>query len=54
MRQNELKEGVVVEDRHGNVIGSSNVAAKKVSFSMFNVLCIKIFTKLHIIDREKT
>ena len=30
MRQNELKEGVAVEDASGNVIGSSVVAAKKV------------------------
>lgn len=30
MRQNELKEGVDVEDENGVVVGSSKVAAKKV------------------------
>lgn len=30
MRQNELKEGVSVEDASGNVVGSSVIAAKKV------------------------
>lgn len=30
MRQNELREGIDVEDENGNVIGSSKVAAWKV------------------------
>ena len=30
MRQNELREGVEVEDKDGNVIGTSKIAAWKV------------------------
>ena len=30
MRQNELREGIDVEDKNGKVIGSSKVAAWKV------------------------
>jgi hypothetical protein len=32
MRQNELKEGVDVQDQHGNRIGTSKIAAKKAVF----------------------
>jgi len=46
MRQNELQLGIDVEDEHGNVLGTSQVAAKKVntnSLFWFNSLSKKTF-----------
>ena len=34
MRNHELREGIEVVDEHGNVVGTSKIAAKKVNINL--------------------